>query len=106
MNQELIDAISDIVNNQASDEQKHFLENVEFETKEEWLEKIEDHMVYKYMILSHLGDMQAVAEEVEHLWIDFFAGGICCDWNPEDEAEEPDEAPQEEEEATQEAPQE
>jgi len=80
MNQELIDAISDIVNCQANDEQKHFLENVEFETKEEWLEKLKEHMLYRYMILSHLGNIEGVAEEVEHLWNDFYA-----DFDPKEE---------------------
>lgn len=84
--QELTNAVEAVCDRQAGDEQRHFLENVEFKSKEEWIEELEGHIVYQYMVLSKYGNMEAVAEEIENLWVDFGQQDLL------DEAEEKEEA--------------
>jgi hypothetical protein len=91
MNQRLIDAITDITNERLGEECDDFINNVEYETKAEWLEKLINHSAYQYIVLCNHGDLQAIEDHVEEFWNDY--------GNPEEEAEEEAE---EEEEATQE----
>ena len=91
MNQQLIDAIRDITNEHLGEECDDFVNNVVFETKFEWLEKLVNHAAYQYIVLINYGDLQAIEDYVEEFWNDY--------GNPEEEEDEEDEA-------TQEAPQE
>ena len=72
MNHYLTDAIQLILLETIDYERKHFCDDVEFETRDEWLEYLKQHLLYQYMILQNYGDMKAVAKSVEYLWNDCF----------------------------------
>ena len=69
-NQEMKNAISDVLDYHSREEEKDFLGWDEYEYKEEWIEELKGHLVYQYMVLAEYGEFVSVAEEVDRLWVE------------------------------------